>query len=177
MTLPWKHPFTAIVAGPTGSGKSYFVFNFLKHLDTMLDQPVEEVVWCFGTDQVLYDEIKKSISVPTRFVQGLPSLMDIAPEKKPKARLVIVDDLMRESDKHMVDLFTKGSHHSNLSIVFISQNIFHQGRGQRDISLNAHYIVFFKNPRDQYQIVPFSRQVYPENPKFVQEAYKDATSS
>jgi len=51
-------------------------------------------------------------------------------------KLVIIDDLMRESSSSevIVDLFTKGSHHKNLSIILISQNLFHQGRGQRDIS-------------------------------------------
>lgn len=75
-----------------------------------------------------------------------------------------------------MDLFTKGSHHKNLSVIFITQNVFHQGRGQRDISLNSNYIVIFKNPRDRAQIQQLARQVYPENPKFLQEAYHDATS-
>lgn len=61
-------------------------------------------------------------------------------------------------------------------MIFITQNIFHQGRGQRDISLNSSYIVIFKNPRDRAQIQHLARQVFPENPKFLQEAYLDATS-
>ena len=44
------------------------------------------------------------------------------------------------------------------------------------MSLNAHYIVFFKNPRDKSQIHHFSRQVFPENTKFILEAFLDATS-
>jgi len=76
----------------------------------------------------------------------------------------------------IVDLFTKGSHHKNLSVILISQNLFHQGRGQRDISLNANYIVVFKNPRDRAQIRHLARQVYPDDPKFLEEAYYDATS-
>ena len=45
----------------------------------------------------------------------------------------------------------------------------------RDISLNCHYIVCFKNPRDQAQINYLARQLYPSNTKFIQEAYQDAT--
>lgn len=93
-----------------------------------------------------------------------------------KPRLIILDDLMREADGNVVDLFTKGSHHYNISVMFVTQNIFNQGKGRRDISLNAHYIVCFKNPRDKQQIRTLSNQVYPENPKFVQEAYIDATT-
>ena len=72
-------------------------------------------------------------------------------------------------------LFTKYSHHKNLSVMYLIQNLFHQGKHQRDISLNVHYIVVFKNPRDRAQIQHFARQLYPDNSKYVQEAYADAT--
>lgn len=50
--------------------------------------------------------------------------------------LVIIDDLMRESDGRVFDLFTKGCHHRYISVLFITKNMFHEDRGQRDISLN-----------------------------------------
>jgi len=80
------------------------------------------------------------------------------------------------SSKVIVDLFTKGSHHKNLNVILISQNLFHQGRGQHNISLNANYIVVFRNPRDRVQIRNLARQVYHDDPKFLEEAYYDATS-
>ena len=43
-------------------------------------------------------------------------------------------------------------------------------------SLYSHYLVLFKNPRDQTQINYLSRQMYPKNNKFMDEAYLDATS-
>lgn len=93
-------------------------------------------------------------------------------------KLVIIDDLMRESSScdAIVDLFTKGSHHKNLSVILISQNLFYQCRGQRDISLNTNYIVIFKNTRDRPQIRHLARQVFPADPKFLEEAYYDATA-
>ena len=33
--------------------------------------------------------------------------------------------------------------------MYITQNIFHQGHGQRDILLNTDYIDLLKNPRDR----------------------------
>ena len=111
------------------------------------------------------------------FREGLPRSEDYSSDPL-SPKLVIIDDLMRESSScdAIVDLFTKGSHHKNLSVILISQNLFHQGRGQRDISLNANYIVVFKNPRDRAQIRHLARQVYPDDPKFLEEAYYDATS-
>ena len=80
---------------------------------------------------------------------------------------------MRESSlcDVILDLFTNGSYHKNISVIFITQNIFHKGKSQRDISLNTKYIVLYKNPRDRAQIQHLARQVYPEDPKFLQEPY------
>ena len=51
-------------------------------------------------------------------------------------------------DNRIVNLFTKGLHHRNLSVIYIVQNLFHQRKGNRSISLfNSHYLDLFKNPR------------------------------
>lgn len=78
--------------------------------------------------------------------------------------------------KSVCELFTKGSHHKNLSIILITQNVFHQGKYCRDISLNCKYLVIFKNPRDKSQIYPLARQIFPENPQSFIKVYKEATS-
>ena len=169
MDARWQHPFTALVAGPTGCGKSHFVYELLRNLPTQVNVAFHDVIWCYGEWQPLYDEVK---SLGVKFHEGV--LHNVPKDGKP--RLIIIDDLMREADGHVVDMFTKGSHHRNLSVIFITQNLFHQNKGQRDISLNAHYIIVFKNPRDGAQITYLARQICPENPKFIQEAYKDATS-
>lgn len=160
------HPFTCIVAGPSGCGKSNFVTNFLKYAKDICDAEFTEIVWCYDEMQPLYD------LEYVNYHQGIPD-MTMFDGEHPK--LLIIDDLMRESDGRIVDIFTKGSHHRNLSVFYITQNLFHQGKGQRDISLNSSYVIYFKNPRDRTQIRHLARQVYPDSPKFVEEAYKDAT--
>lgn len=171
MDTRWKHPFTSMVCGPTGCGKTVFVKKFLLHIAQMCDTEIERVFFYYSEWQSGYREYGGGIE----FREGLPCSRDYADD--PRAKLIIIDDLMREASGNVVvDLFTKGSHHRNLSVIYITQNIFHQGRGQRDISLNASYIVIFKNPRDRAQIQHLSRQICPQNPKFLQEAYRDATA-
>jgi len=51
------------------------------------------------------------------------------------------------------ELFTKGSYHRNIIVVLITQNLFHQGSSSRDIYLKSKYIVVFKNPRNNTEIV------------------------
>jgi len=169
MDLAWKHPFTAVVAGPTGSGKSRFVARFIEHADRMCDTRFGRITWHYGSGGGTDGGGGTS---KVRYVAGLPDLDDYDGSEP---ALIVVDDMMREADSRVSDLFTKGSHHRNTSVFFITQNLFHQGKGQRDISLNAHYIVYFKNPRDRAQIKHLARQAYPENPRFLEEAYNDAT--
>jgi len=45
----------------------------------------------------------------------------------------------------------------------------------RTISLNAQYIVLFKNPRDSSLFIHIAKQLYPHNSRFAHEAYVDAT--
>ena len=77
-------------------------------------------------------------------------------------------------DKRIVNLFTRGSHHRNLSVIYIVQNLFHQGKDSRSISLNSHYLVLFKNPRDKLQILTLARQMYPGQTDFFFNRYKKA---
>ena len=79
-------------------------------------------------------------------------------------------------DKRIAHLFTKRSHHRNLSVIYIVQNIFHQGRETRNISLNAHYIVLFKSPRDKQQVPILARQVKPGHVQEFMKSYEEATS-
>ena len=163
-----KHPFTCIVAGPTGCGKTTFVTRLLQHAPSFIDPPPENVVWCYGEWQHLYSTMSD-----VKFVDGLPdeSLFD----SKTK-NLVIIDDLMTETDGRVTNLFTKKSHHCNTSVVYLVQSIFPKNRESRTISLNAQYIVAFKNPRDATQVTHLARQMYPGRVKYMQEAFKDATS-
>ena len=69
-------------------------------------------------------------------------------------------------DKRIVSLFTRGSHLRNLSVVYIVHNLFHQWKGCRSISLNSHYLVLLKNPRDKLQILTLAKQMYPGQTDF-----------
>ena len=113
------------------------------------------------------------------FNQGIPEDIDNADYLDVSQRnLIVLDDLIAQSGKDMriADLFTKGSHHRNLSIIYIVQNIFHQGKEMRNISLNAHYILLFMSPRDKQQISMIARQLNPGKVQEFMRIYEDATN-
>ena len=118
MDMRWKHPFTCLVSGPTGSGKTMWVREFLKYKAVMMDIVPEEVIWYYGSWQSVYDELSETVT----FREGLPgSLDELGDDGKP--RLVILDDLMSETDDRITKLFTKGSHHRNVSVMYIVQKL------------------------------------------------------
>ena len=93
-----------------------------------------------------------------------------------KRNLMVIDDQMADAveDKRIVNLFTRGSHHHNLSITYIVQNLFYQGKGGRGISLNSHYLVLFKNPPDKLQVLTLAKQMYPRHTDFFINHYEHA---
>lgn len=167
-----KHPFTLIAAGGTGSGKTRWVRTLLERRDEFIDPPPDRIVWFYGEYQPDYDALRRSIP-HIEFIQGLPGEEELRRLNTQQRNLIVIDDLMSEVTPLVTDLFTKGSHHRNISVLLIVQNLFF--KGGRTLSLNTHYLVYFKNPRDASSIDHLARQMFPGRVRYVREAYADAT--
>ena len=163
----WQHPFTCLVAGPTGSGKTRWVMNFINNISEMMQPSASRIIYSYGEWQPSYK------TLPTR-VELQDGMSNIA-EYYQEPTLLIIDDQMDEVNKNVMRLFTKGSHHRNISIIYIVQNLFGKNKDYRTISLNAHYLVVFNNPRDKSQIIHLSKQMYPGENDYVKEAFALAT--
>ena len=172
-SIQLTHPFGLLVSGGTKSGKTTFVKKLLTYVETMIDKPPENITYFYSEFQNAFGEIQTLVP-QIKFVQGLPD--DILDTINPETRnLFIVDDMMDEKDAVIAKLFTKKSHHGNLSVIYIVQNLFHHSKEHRTISLNASYLCLTKNVRDASQIVHLAKQLYPNNTKFFQQAYQLAT--
>ena len=77
--------------------------------------------------------------------------------------------------EEMSNIFTKGSDQRNITVVYIFQNVFEEGKVHRTISLNSQYIVVFKNPRDEGQMRSLAQQVFPSNVKYFMDGFREAT--
>ena len=78
--------------------------------------------------------------------------------------------------KSVADLFTKGSHHKTLKVIYLVQNVYNQGKSQRIISLNSLYSVVFRNGRDASQFRTKAYQLCPSDGQWLVDAFTDATS-
>jgi len=176
MSYKLKHPCNCIIAGPSGCGKTVFMRRLLAEFKDLIDIDIDmiNVVWAHGQSQSLHDVPVRNANII--YYNGIPSESELN-EMKPD--ILVMDDMMTEisNNKTMTNLFSKYGHHNNVSVFFLTQNIFHAGSQTRSTSLNAHYIVCFKNPRDERQIEYVGRQVtpraYPKN--FFIEVFETAT--
>lgn len=166
-----KSPFTAIIAGPTGSGKTVLMRRLIESREDVSTIPPSEVIYCYGVWQNAFEEMDN-----VSFREGMIDFKNDLPSDG-KHRWLIIDDLMSEmgGNDEADNLFAKYSHHKNVSVFFIVQNFF--SKGNRTMTLNSHYLFLFKNPRDASQIGFLARQLFPDKPKFLIESYKDATVS
>jgi len=165
--LRLKSPFTAIVAGPTGSGKTFLLSSLIKKAKEVSFPEPKEIIYCYGVWQPAFESFEG-----VTFHEGLIDIKERI-SKDGANRWLIIDDLMDEKNTQTDELYTKFSHHLNISVFFVVQNLFR--KQQRTMSLNTHYLFLFKNPRDSSFISHLARQIYPGNSKFLIESYQDAT--
>jgi len=115
--LPLCHPFTAIVSGPTGCGKTAWVLRLIDNMHEMIE-PVPRRIWYY------YGEYEHAFNnyVLVHFEEGLPQLSDeVFDGSEPS--MIVIDDQMSDINRVVANIFTKMSHHRNISILHLTQNI------------------------------------------------------
>lgn len=170
-THVFTHPFTCLIAGPSQSGKTSLLKEILLFNNLLIEPAPQKIIYCYSVWQPVYDELKNNCK-NIEFNEGIYNidLIDTSTNT-----LLVFDDLMNkcETDQSILELFTVDSHHKNISVFMLSQNLFSKGKYARTISLNCSYIVIFKNPRDKSQIFVLARQMFPDNINFFMEAFSD----
>jgi len=154
--------FTCIVAGPTQVGKTFWVKRLIQNAQKLIQPSPVSIFWCYTEWQPAYEDMEN-----VEFCEGLPDLAKLKAGKD-KPTLLVLDDLMdsMKKDNRLTQLFTRGAHHWNVSIIHICQALFFEGL--RTARINAHYLVLMKSPSDKL--------IYPGNNKFFMESFEDATS-
>ena len=128
------------------------------------------MVWCYGIYQHdLHQELSRR---QYQVHAGIISVADMQAYD-----VIVLDDLLNESrnSQDVTAMFTKAAHHKPCFIIFIMQNLFPSGKEARTRSLNTHYYIIFKNPRDKSQVEFLARQILPRKAKSLIEVFEAAT--
>lgn len=165
----FKLPVRFLIAAPSMSGKSVFVLKLLKSHKKLMDGCVENIIWSCNNKAFIPNGL---LDIPNiKIYEGLPLSEEI-----PRNTLLVIDDMQMSNLKNICNLFTVASHHKNISIFFLVQNLFFSDKFMRTISLNSSHIVLFKSLRDANQVQCLARQIFPDFVSSFMKAYKDATN-
>ncbi len=175
MDVRFRTPANYYICGQSQSGKSHLVRSMLDNLEELF-YPVPKILYCYGEHQKEFDDLSRRLP-NIEFVDGFPNDLYALVEGHNKS-LVILDDLMSQcsNDTRVSDLFTRGSHHHGISVFFLTQNLFLPGKLSRTISLNSHYMIVFRNPRDSLGISTLAKQMFPHRVNYLLDSFRDATS-
>ena len=147
------NPARIIIAGFSNSGKTFLcnqlIQTYVDNFDTILYSGVDQHP--LEVDPLINPKLHVSTEIFNPFDYT---------STNSKGVLLILDDCFLEAvqTKYVVDAFTKGRH-KNISIIFITQNLFAPGKFSRSIALNCSHYILMKN-RDLGQIETLGRQIF-----------------
>jgi len=167
-----------MVCAPTGGGKTFLTKHILGNANGMFTEPPSKIIVCYDTWQPMFDELKRNLQEIT-FHQGIPDEEQFKEWGEVNGhKVLVIDDYMVEGvdNANLMKVFCVGSHHNNITVLFLVQNVFQKGKAMRTLSLNTHYFILFHNYRDQLQVEILGRQIFPRQTKYFQQACLLATS-
>lgn len=173
----WKfvHPFTARFVGPTACGKTTFLQRVIEQ--RLIEPWPSRIYYFYGSNwqSKVFDNLETVHGVI--FIKGFDDTI-ISENESMEKTLIICDDLvleMKDSDS-AANLFMRGSHHLNMSVILIEQSLFPKGRQSVAMKTNTHYTVIFKSPADAQGVATLARQMFPhKGGRFLIDAFHDCT--
>lgn len=171
----FRHPFTMIIAGPSGSGKTTFVKQLLEERKNHINTTIDYVYIIIGTNlkqNPILEELYKNLVKDKLYVKiwelnkMFPNKKDLKENfqsyfdniiskhyEKGEKGCIILDDLMKESGESgiLTTIFSRESTHSNISLIFLTQNLFHQGIKNSNVTTyrNTKYLILFYSKADR----------------------------
>lgn len=184
----FKTPLTGIVVGPTGCGKTTFVSQLIREQEQMLTQKFDYLFIFIGTPKT-QQPIWQQLEADQHLLPHNVTIFDVKTmypgdtmkkklkddfeklirgyKEKNMSGCAIFDDLMTELAEcdMLAGLFSKVSSHQDLSVLHITQNLFHQGSrscNSGTIFRNTKFLVMFCCPMDNTVLNTVARRVSPK---------------
>ena len=178
--IRFKSPSTFILAGASQCGKTSMTLNILRHGDILFEDGrcVQNVVYFYKEWQKSFNGAKNE-GLVQQWVNELPSCESIRDRvtlfKDRGGSIVVIDDFASQLNKDIIVIFSVLSHHLNVTVLLLTQNLFSKNPVFREISLNSTYIILFKNPRDASQITSYAKQFSPGKINYIIDSFREAT--
>ena len=167
MPIKFLANHNTIIFGQTGAGKTCFILDVIRY--KLVHPFPKNIYYMYKIRQPFMDQINN-----IHFIEGL----DFNAIDTNKPSMLVIDDLVLSTNKDVAEMFILGSHHRQISIFFLTQNLFPNCNLFRLMSTNAHYFVIFQNQRNFRQVMTLARQIFVgRDIKRITEAYKRASNT
>jgi len=168
-----------LVAGPSSSGKTYYVKKLILNADEVFQEPPKEILYFMQYNQPAYQDLKTSLGDKISFYDTFPEdYQNIfgwstrSPDSPPL--LVVLDDLFEVIIKRpdVLKLFTGIGHHLHITVILLSQFIFGDSTLYRQINKQLTHMLIFPSVRYRSGLKTLSSQVF-GNAKFLSLVAED----
>ena len=157
-----------LVIGASQCGKTTAVLRLIR--DDLVSERPTKIFFLYASHQPFMDKWNKDKSnPPITFIKGLK--LDVL-DKVKGHKILVIDDLIMELDRSVVQHFIAGSHHKNVTTFFISHALYMNNEHWRLITENSQYMLLFKNKRRTDQASRLGRQILGNEKHRLEEAYK-----
>lgn len=170
--LKLKTPFAMMIAGPSQSGKSEFMFNLVKFRHDVCTGDFSRIIYCQANsyahkNQKFFQKLQAEFP-QIELCHSLPDINALHLNLNNLPKLILIDDMMREVVKsdQMSDLVANDVHSFNISVAFSFQNYFARGKNGNNLIRNCHYKVIFYNRSEMLELRNISTQTV-DAPKFL----------
>ena len=167
-----KWPFKWCLVGSSGSGKTNFSLQVIRHAHRLFDQVPTKIIIVYKEYQEIYNQFNDHIPTDL-FNEDEVDFEEITKENKENL-LIICDDLYYSKKiNEVAEHFLIKGRHRNTSWLVLTQSIFNHP-ALKNISRNSSHITMFKSVRLNEPHIFFS-QLRPKTSKVLQDIYSKAT--
>ena len=173
-------PFFMLMIGPSQSGKTTWIMNFIKYFSfinpghTLLNVLFLHMAEFANFDEidrtnfknVIFHSVKTSMTeneemADEEIIRTINEFKDKVSKEKSahnEHNLVIMDDMMmavgsrRKMMHYVEELVTRKCHHENINYIFVIQDLMFSNSKFRLLFSNANYIVLFPNKADNRNV-------------------------
>ena len=138
-----------IIFGQTGAGKTHFMLEVIRQ--KLIHPFPKKIYYMYNIEQDFMYKWNETEEEKINFIKGLK----VEQINTSEPSLLVIDDLLLSTNKDVVEMFILGSHHKQISLFYLTQNLFPNCNMYRTMSNNAHYY----NQRNFRQVHTLAHQV------------------
>ena len=168
-----KKPFLLLMAGSSQSGKTSTVLEWLMNKEKIFESPFEKTTFIYQS--VYQQSFKNPLLKNVEFTNSLENFYNLKSYNS-NGHLMILDDALDiiGNDEKMVSIATKDVHHTNTSVIILTQSIFYNTPIFRVLKDNTTYF-YLKHQVNTFKLKYFSNHIGLKSDFFI-EAYEHVMS-